>query len=143
MTSILLNSFAKEEESIYHRPIFNYISSNIDCSIFNKIKFHTRINIFIISTYSFYDSNNYLIFKLHIGNLLGDNNKIFVEIEFTYSSNLIYYWTQLNNPILNLEWNSINHEKDKINIDLINNFIQTNLSKNKYFIQNKINSNQI
>ena len=137
MTKTLLTNFAEEEESIIHRPIFNYISYNIGYDSFNKIKFYTSPNIFVTTTYKFYDSNNYMIFKLHIVNIFGDYKNILVDVEFTYSSNTLLYWSQLNNPILKLNWKYLNPEANIFDVDLIKNFIQTNLLKNNYFNLNQ------
>lgn len=132
MSSVILNYFGMQQENNYHRPILYYINDNLNHKIFKKIISRTNFDIFIKTTYSFYDSNNYLIFKLHISNILDDYTNIFVDIEFCYSSNVLYYWTQFNNSTLNLKW-IYDENKKKIAINSINNFIQSNLSKNNYF----------
>lgn len=130
----ILNSFGKEHEIKHHRPIFTYISNNLNSNIIKKISYKTITDIFIKTTYSFYDNENYVIFKLHISNIYHDDNHIFVDIEFTYSSKSFNYWVQYNNPILRIEWNS-EESKKEFNLQLIKDFIQLNLVKNNYFDQ--------
>ena len=71
MISLLLNTFANEQEIKYHRPIYNEIVEKINPKIYNKIILSNNIIIspFIKSTYYFYDSSNYLIFKLNISSI--------------------------------------------------------------------------
>ena len=64
MVNTLLNIFTREQEIKYHRPIFYEIIKNLKSNIFNKITYSYSFNLFVKTTYKFYDSNNYLIFKL-------------------------------------------------------------------------------
>lgn len=132
--SYILNSFGVQQEIKYHRPIYTYIKNNLNSNIIKKISYETTTNIFIKTTYCFYDFNNYIIFKLHISSILDDDKHIFVDIEFTYSSKTLNYWFQFKNPILNIKWNSEKSKKE-FNLQLIKNFIQSNLVKNNYFDQ--------
>jgi hypothetical protein len=144
MVNTLLNIFAREQEIKYHRPIYNEIIKNLKSNIFTKITYSNSVNLFVKTTYNFYDSDNYLIFKLHISSIFDNDKRFFIDVEFSYSSNNFYYWTQLNNPILKLDLiNPYNHDKIKYLILLIKIFIQTNLQKNNYINQHKLENNNL
>lgn len=143
MVYTLLNSFAVEQELKYHRPIYNEILKNLNPHIYKEVRYSYSIDFFVKSTYRFYDTNNYLIFKLHIYSIYNDNKRFFIDIEFTYSYNSLYYWTQINNPCLKIDWTTFNSQKIKSNLLLINKFINNNLKKNYYFNQNDLITNQI
>ena len=144
MVNTLLNIFAREQEIKYHRPIYNELIKNLKSNIFTKITYSNSVNLFVKTTYNFYDLNNYLIFKLHISSIFDNDKRFFIDVEFSYSSNNFYYWTQLHNPILKLDLiNTYNHDKIKHLILLIKNFIQTNLQKNNYLNQHKLENNNL
>jgi len=128
----ILNNISKKQENKFHKSIFKEIYNNLNPNNYTKITSSNYIStyMYIKTTYYFYNLNNYLIFKLYITSLYDCDDIILIDIEFTYSYNTLYYWTQFNNSILKLNMKKINHNQIKSHIILINEFIQINLLKN-------------
>lgn len=122
--------FGIEQEYKYHTPICEKICKKLKPNNYTKITSSNKISIFIRTTYCFYGLNNYVIFKIHITSLYEHDDIILIDVEFTYSSNTLYYWTQINNPTLKLHLKKTDQNKINSHIISINEFIQLNLSKN-------------
>lgn len=144
-----LNILAENHENKYHQPILKQITDYL--KINHKIIHYSKCDLIMSTEYKFYNENNYLIFKLKMQSTYNIPTIIIIDLEFTYSKNVLYYWTQLFNPKLSITWNNYEnnevtiiwkHNKNIENIENIENN-ENNLLKIKNFIEENMFKNNL
>jgi len=128
---LLFNNYIKDTDIICSSILSQLKSKNIYVKVMRKI--HVNFTTHII--YYFYDIKNYLIFFIKFIHFLPIDDKIILDVEFTYSSSIFNYWMTMSNEkigfVLKLnksKYFAINLEK----INIINDFINDKLKQNNY-----------
>jgi hypothetical protein len=126
--NLISQLYLKKHEYNIHYPIYYLIHNNLIPYIYKRITLKNKLkNKQIISTYSFYDIKNKLVFKLKLSSIDNYNNIVIIDVIFLYYSCVFNCWKNNDNNKIKLIWNHIYIDNNDKHLETIVNFIKTRL----------------